>query len=132
MSKIKFVAEFEINASPKMIYPFLSTAVGLKEWFAEDVNMNEDRSFGFMWDGVQNKAMKTAQKSNQMIKFEFVPTDKEEKKNVSYLDLKLEENELTQTSFLKVTDYSEAQDMKELQELWDNLIDNLRGALGSK
>lgn len=132
MSKIKFVAEFEINASPKMIYPFLSTAVGLKEWFAEDVNMNEDRSFGFMWDGVQNKAMKTAQKTNQMIKFEFVSSGKEEKKDVSYLDLKLEENELTQTSFLKVIDYSEAQDTKELQELWDNLIDNLRGALGSK
>jgi len=132
MSKIKFVAEFEINASPKMIYPFLSTAVGLKEWFAEDVNMNEDRSFGFMWDGVQNNAMKTAQKTNQMIKFEFVSSDKEDKKDVSYLDLKLEENELTQTSFLKVTDYSEAQDTKELQELWDNLIDNLRGALGSK
>ena len=132
MSKIKFVAEFEINASPKMIYPFLSTAVGLKEWFAEDVNMNEDRSFGFMWDGVQNKAMKTAQKTNQMIKFEFVSSGKEDKKDVSYLDLKLEENELTQTSFLKVTDYSEAQDTKELQELWDNLIDNLRGALGSK
>ena len=132
MPKIKFNAEFEINASPKMIYPFLSTPVGLKEWFADDVNMNEDRSFGFMWDGVKNNAMKTAQKTNQMIKFEFMPINGDTSKDTAYLEMKLEDNELTQTSFLKVVDYSEAQDLKELQELWNNLIDNLRAALGAK
>lgn len=131
MSKIKFNAEYEINASPRMLYPYLSTATGLKEWFADDVNMNEDKTFSFIWDGIRSKAFKSAQKTNLMVKFEFAPADGDASKEMAYLDLRLEENDLTQTSFLKVTDYSEATDAKELEALWENLIDNLRAAVGA-
>lgn len=130
MQKIKFNAEYEINASPKMLYPYLSTPTGLKEWFADDVNLNEDKTFAFMWDGIKSKALKSAQKTNMMVKFEFTPTDSSNK-DIAYLDLRLEENDLTQTSFLKVVDYSEASDLKELESLWENLIDNLRAAVGA-
>ena len=40
MSKQKFVGEYPINASRKMLFPYLSTASGLCEWFADDVNIN--------------------------------------------------------------------------------------------
>lgn len=130
MQKIKFNAEYEINASPKMLYPYLSTPTGLKEWFADDVNLNEDKTFAFIWDGIKSKALKSAQKTNMMVKFEFTTTDSSDK-DFAYLDLRLEENDLTQTSFLKVIDYSEATDLKELEALWENLIDNLRAAVGA-
>jgi len=38
MGKNKFITEFEINASQKILFPYLSTASGLAQWFADDVN----------------------------------------------------------------------------------------------
>ena len=40
MPKQKFIGEYQINASRKMLFPYLSTATGLCQWFADDVNIN--------------------------------------------------------------------------------------------
>ena len=47
MSKSEFRAEFEINASKKMLFPYIYTASGLAQWMADDVNVNEDKIFNF-------------------------------------------------------------------------------------
>ena len=36
--KVKFELEFPIQASPQMLYQYISSASGLSEWFAENVN----------------------------------------------------------------------------------------------
>ena len=54
-----------------------------------------------------------------------------EEEDHAYLEFKIDFNEMTQTSFLRVTDYSEMDDLDELQELWDQLIGNLKEILGS-
>jgi len=36
--KEKFEIEFPIHASPHMLYQYISSASGLCEWFADDVN----------------------------------------------------------------------------------------------
>jgi uncharacterized protein YndB with AHSA1/START domain len=127
MSKTKYTAEFEIHASPKMLYPYLSTAAGLSEWIADDVNINQDKVFTFVWDGFSYPAKKTAQKANQYIKFEFLPDKTSVDKTPSFLEFKLDINEMTQTSFLKVTDFSDLEDSK---ELWDNVVGKLRTIVG--
>ena len=35
-----FTADYEVHASIKMLYPYIQTASGLSEWFAEDVTIN--------------------------------------------------------------------------------------------
>jgi hypothetical protein len=37
---------------------------------------------------------------------------------------------MTQSVYLKVTDYSDFDDLKELQDLWDSLADTLRKTVG--
>ncbi|MGB0194868.1 MAG: START-like domain-containing protein, partial [Schleiferiaceae bacterium] len=37
MEKVKFELEFPLRASPKMLFPFLSSPSGLSEWFCDDV-----------------------------------------------------------------------------------------------
>ena len=131
MSKIKFNAEFEINASPKMIYPFLSTPVGLKEWFADDVNINnQNKSFIFLWDNEEHVARLVAHRTNHFVRFEFLPEVEEDEKNPSYFELRLEFNEMTQSLFLKVFDYSDFDDQKELHDLWNGLVELLRKTVG--
>ena len=130
MNKNKFSAEYEINASNKMLYPYLNTASGLGEWFADKVILDDDKNFLFTWDKAITKGKKTAQKVNQYVKFEFFPVNSTEKKDFAYVEFKLDVNEITQTSFLKIVDYSETDDPKELKELWDNLIISLKDRVG--
>jgi hypothetical protein len=39
-------------------------------------------------------------------------------------------NELTQTVFLKVLDYSDVADNDELYDLWEGLVENLKETVG--
>lgn len=126
-----FTADYEIHASIKMLYPYIQTASGLAEWFADDVNINNsDKVYTFFWDNEEHKAKQVAHRTNHFARFEFLPENDDDLKDPSYLEFRLEVNELTQSVFLKIFDYSDFDDHKELQDLWDSLIDTLRKAVG--
>lgn len=129
-TKKTFTADYEIHASIKMLYPYIQSASGLAEWFADDVTISPEKVFTFTWDNEEHKAIMAGHRINHFAKFEFLPESKEEDNDPSYFELKLEINELTQTTFLKVTDYSDFDDLEELQDLWDGLIENLRKVVG--
>ena len=129
--KKAFTADYEIHASIKMLYPYIQTASGLAEWFADDVTINnEDKIYTFFWDNEEHKAVQAAHRTNHFVRFEFLPESEEDEKDPSYFELRLEFNELTQSVFLKVIDYSDFDDMKELNDLWDGLVNNLRKTVG--
>lgn len=132
MAKKKlFTADYEIHASVKMLFPYIQTAGGLAEWFADDVRINNiNKTFKFYWDNEEHEARLVAHRTNHFAKFEFLPESPEEEKDLSYLEFRLEFNELTQSVYLKVIDYSDFDDHKELQDLWDGLVDNLRKTVG--
>ncbi len=125
MEKNKFVGEYGINASKKMLYPYIATASGLSQWFADDVNINEDKIFTFVWDGDENKAKLVSSRANHHVKFEFLGDDDDP----NHVELRLEMNELTQEVFIRVTDYSDI-DQEEAEELWDSLIHDLKEIVG--
>lgn len=129
MSKTKYEGEFEFNASKKMLYPYLSTASGLAQWFADDVNINKtDNTLSFFWDGYETKGAIVAQRVLSYVKIEFVDDDAED--DPSYLEFRLDMNELTQAVFLKVTDYSDMDDVEEMGEIWENLIVKFKEIVG--
>jgi uncharacterized protein YndB with AHSA1/START domain len=129
-NKKLFTADFEIHASIKMLYPYIQTASGLSEWFADNVKISPEKVFTFVWDSEEHKAIMTAHRTNHFAKFEYLPESKEDEKDPSYFELRLEINELTQTTFLKVLDYSDFDDHEELQDLWEGLIENLKKVVG--
>ena len=45
--KIKYELEFPIQASPNMLYQYISSASSLSEWYADNVNP-EVKSFLFL------------------------------------------------------------------------------------
>ena len=72
MTKTKYIGEFGFRASKKMLFPYISTASGLSQWFADDVNINnEDKVYTIIWDGEENKARMVSNRSNHHIKFEI-------------------------------------------------------------
>lgn len=123
--------DYEIHASIKMLYPYIQTASGLAEWFADDVKINnQDKTYTFYWDNEEHKARLVAHRTNHYARFEFLPENAEDEKDPGYFELRLEFNELTQSVFLKVLDYSDFDDLKELEDLWDSLVDTLRKIVG--
>jgi uncharacterized protein YndB with AHSA1/START domain len=130
MVKNKFVADYQINTSRKILFPYLSTASGLAEWFADDVSINEDKNFIFNYDGEEHHAKVVALRSNYHVKFDFFDPKNPDETDHSYLEFKIEENELTQTLFLKVIDYSNSYDDEEQESIWENLVNQLKEIIG--
>ncbi|SHJ66100.1 hypothetical protein SAMN04488028_101820 [Reichenbachiella agariperforans] len=109
-----------------MLYPYMSSASGLAQWFADDVNIDEDKVFTFIWDGEESKARMISHRTNSQVCFEFISDDEEP----NYVEFKIDMNELTQEVFIRVTDFSEMDDEQELQDLWESLIFNLKELVG--
>lgn len=130
MVKNKFVADYQINASKKIIFPYISTASGLSEWFADDVSIDQDKNFHIEYDGVDHYARIVAIRTNHSVKFEFFDPNMPEEEDYSFVEFRLEENELTQTLFLKVVDYSDGYDEDEQEKIWEGLIMTLKEIIG--
>lgn len=130
MNKFKFSTEFELRASPKVLFPYLSTASGLQQWFCEKAINIDSHTLDFIWDGDHHVAKVVSLRLNKSIKFDFVTADSEEKDH-NYLELRLETSDLTQTTYIKIIDYSENHDEAELQELWDEFVYKLKVIVGS-
>ena len=55
-----------------MLFPYLSTATGLCQWFADDVNINNiDKTLIFIVDGDERVAVIDSIKNNRYVKFRF-------------------------------------------------------------
>jgi len=130
MVKNKFVADYQINASKKILFQYISTASGLEEWFADEVKINKDKVFIFDFDNDEHHAKIASIRNNSHVKFEFFDPTNPEEKDHSYIEFKLEENELTQTLFLKIIDYSDGYDDEELEAIWEGLVGKLKEMVG--
>ncbi len=130
MPKHKFTTEFEINASKKMLYPYLYSPSGLAQWLADDVTINEDKIYNIIWDGEEHFAKVVSHRTNSFVKFEFLPGKGEEQSERAYLEFKLEMNELTQSVFLRIIDYSDNEDEEELQDIWESTVNGLKETVG--
>ncbi len=129
-TKTKFVREYPINASAKLLYPYLSTASGLSQWFCDKVTVNGDKVYNFVWDGRSHYAEMTGHRTNRSVRFLFLDENKQHVSDPSYIDFTIESSELTQEQFLKIVDYTEEDDVEELSELWEHLLQNLREIVG--
>ncbi|GHA58011.1 START-like domain-containing protein [Pontibacter akesuensis] len=129
-TKTKFVREYPINASAKLLYPYLSTPGGLAQWFCDEATVNSEKQYKFVWDGQTHFAELTSHRINRSVRFLFLSEKREHVPDASYIDFSIEASELTQEQFLKVVDYSDEDDEEEMEELWDNLMQNLREIVG--
>ncbi len=131
MAKQKFVGEYPINASRKMLFPYLSTATGLCQWFADDVNINNiDKTLIFIVDGEERIAVIDSINKNRYVKFRFL-MDGEKPKENDTLEFRLEVNDLTKEVFVRVEEYTESDDLEESYQIWDNLLAQLKEIIGA-
>ena len=129
MSKEKYQLEYTINSSPKVLFNRLSTAGGLSEWFADDVNVRSE-VFSFIWDGAEEQAKLLSKKSGERIKFRWLA---DEDDSSVYFEMRIQVDDITKDVSIMVTDFAEddEDEIEEAKMLWDNMISDLKHVLGS-
>ena len=128
MEKEKFELDFPLRASPKMLFPFLSTPSGLSEWFCDDVNSRTEL-FTFLWDGSEEQAILLKKKQDALVRFRWVEDDEEGLD--TYFEFKIQVDDLTKDTSIIVTDFAEPDEIDEAKLLWDSQIHELQHIIGA-
>lgn len=126
--KIKFEIEFPIQASPQLLYQYISTPSGLSEWFSDNVN-SRGELFTFIWDDSEEQAKLLSKKSGERVKFRWM-TDEEDDLSC-YFEIRIQVDEITKDVSLMVTDFADEDEVDEAKMLWENQIADLKQVLGS-
>lgn len=126
--KVKYNIEFPIQASPQLLYQYISTPSGLSEWFSDNVN-SRGELFTFIWDDSEEKAKLLNKKSGERVKFRWL--EDEEEGDSYYFEIRIQVDEITKDVSLIVTDYAEEDEVDESKMLWTNQISSLKQVLGS-
>ena len=125
-TKTKFELEFPIHASTYMLFQYISTASGLAEWFADNVN-SRGEVFVFIWDDVEERAKLLSKKNEERVKFQWL----EDEDEVCYFEMRLQVDEITKDVSLIVTDFAEEDELEEAKMIWENQISALKHILGA-
>ena len=121
----KLRLEFEIKASPSMLYNYISSASGLSEWFADDVDLYNN-TYKFHWDKDEQVADVIKKIPNRLIKFHWVDSPSDE-----YFEFEIIQDELTDDVALVVTDFVDAADEVNTSQLWESQVQELKKNIGA-
>ncbi len=126
-NKLKYQMEFPIQASPSLLYNYISTPSGLSEWFADNVN-SRGQLFTFIWEGSEEQAELVTKKKGERIKLRWVDDEETD----TYFELRIQLDDITKDVSLMITDFAEDEEgVSEGKLLWENMIDDLKQILGS-
>lgn len=127
MSKKKtmYTLEYPVRCSPAILYEFLSTPVGLQEWFADKVDQR-DSTFYFSWNGNTDTAEVVDFLENEYIRYRWDYYDDEE-----FFEFRIEQSSITNETILKITDFADKFDVKDQERLWNSQVSDLKHRIGS-
>jgi uncharacterized protein YndB with AHSA1/START domain len=123
-SKKKIRMEFEIKASPAMLFNYISSPSGLSQWFCSDVDIYNN-FYKFKWDGDEKIAELLKKQANKGIRFRWKDSHIDE-----YFEFEILQDELTDDVALVVTDFVDTSEEKNTILLWENQVHELRTLLG--
>ena len=126
-SKVKFELEFPIQASPQLLFNYISTPSGLSEWFADNVNFRGEL-FTFIWDDSEEQAKLLNKKNSERIRFKWLESENDS----SFFELRIQVDSITKDVSIMVTDFSDYGEIEEAKMLWENQIASLKQVLGSR
>ena len=126
--KSPFSIEFDIQSSPQLLFPYLSTPSGLSEWFADNVN-SRGELFTFIRDDSEEYAKLLSKKNNEKVKFQW-QTDEDDQDDY-YFEFYIQVDEITKDVSLIVSDFADEDELEEAKMLWQNSIADLKQVLGS-
>lgn len=127
--KQKFELEYVFKSSPTIVYRLISTPDGLSEWFADDVNIQDDL-YTFNWAGEEICARLLSSKSGEFMRWTWLEDDDEEDLK-TYFELRIKVDPMTKMIVLLISDFAEEDELDEAKLLWETQIANLMRIIGA-
>src|ERR1044072_810360 len=123
--KVMYSLEFPVRCSPAILYEFLSTPVGLQEWFADKVDQRDSR-FYFSWNGSTETAEMLEHVENEFIRYRWEYNTPDE-----FFEFGIEQSPITNETILKITDFADKGEIKDQEQLWHTQVRDLKHRIGS-
>lgn len=123
MKKVKVVLEYELQCTPISIFRAVSTANGLRDWFADKVEIL-DYKYTFIWDKTPQVARVIHSKENTFIRFRW-----DDDPNY-YFEFRILFYELSGAISLIITDFASESDYHDTVNLWNRQVDKLKSSIG--
>jgi uncharacterized protein YndB with AHSA1/START domain len=125
--RVEVVLEFPIKCSPSILYNYISSASGLQEWFAHKVVTKSRTDYVFTFDdGQEVKATLLRSVNNKLTRFHFANSQEEE-----YIEMEIIIDELTEDVALKVTEFCNEDERREIEEVWHTQVETLKDVIGA-
>lgn len=125
--RVEVVLEFPIKCSPSILYNYISSASGLQEWFAHKVVTKSRLDYVFTFDdGQELKATLLRSVNNKLTRFHFANSPEDE-----YIEMDIIIDELTEDVALKVTEFCNEDERREIEELWHTQVETLKDVIGA-
>ncbi len=127
MKKEKITLEYPLrSASVGVLWNSISTPLGLTEWFAEGVTVEEDH-YTFSWEGdAEETACLQKIKPNEYVQFQW----EDDFGSDLFFEFRILVPELGGEVALIITDFANSNEVKDLTLLWDKHIEDLRRKYG--
>ena len=123
--KEKFQLEYNLNnISVGILWNSISTHIGLSEWFADKVTI-EDNIYTFLWGKLSQPAELLQSRTGSHIRFHWL--DDEEK---TYFEFRISLAEITNDVILTIIDYAEPEEHADSIELWNKQVEVLKRHTG--
>jgi len=123
--KVMYTLEFPVRCSPAILYEFLSTPVGLQEWFADKVDQRE-QTFYFSWNGSTDTAEVMEELENEFIRYRW-----DHYADNEFFEFSIEQSSITNETILKITDFADKGEIKDQERLWNTQVSDLKHRIGS-
>lgn len=123
--KVMYTLEYPVRCSPAILYEFLSTPVGLQEWFGDKVDQR-DSTFYFTWNGSTDIAELVEYVENEYVLFRWDYYSDDE-----FFEFRIEQSSITNETILKITDFADKADLKDQERLWASQVNDLKHRIGS-
>lgn len=120
-----YSVEFPIRCSPNILYEFLSTPVGLQEWFADKVDQR-DNVYYFTWNGSTDTAQLLEHVDNEFIRYRW-----DHYANDEFFEFSIEQSPVTNETILRITDFADKADIKDQERLWSSQVHDLKHRIGA-
>jgi hypothetical protein len=124
-TKIMYTLEFPMRCSPQILFEFISTPVGLQEWFADEVNQRENQ-YSFTWNGAIDQAELLEEFENEYVRFRW-----DYYKPNEFFEFRIEQSPVTNETIFKITDFAEKNELKDAERLWNQQVNDLKHRIGS-
>lgn len=123
--RVMYTLEYPIRCSPAILFEFLSTPVGLQEWFADKVDQRE-QTFYFSWNGSTDTAEIMEEVENEFIRYKWDYYNDNE-----FFEFGIEQSPVTNETILKITDFADKGEVKDQEQLWNSQVSDLKHRIGS-